>query len=169
MRLILVLLYAFIVCRCNEKDINLNIQVEAQKCANALLEQNWDIVVYYTYPMIIDRMGGKNKMIQVFKNGTKEMTSQDISFQNIIIGKPIQTIKVKSIIYALVPQKITMNVPGGLLYQDSYLIGITKDAGKRWYFIDTAKFNEDNLKIVLPDLAGKIKIPKKKEPIYEKK
>jgi hypothetical protein len=61
-----------------------------------------------------------------------------------------------------------MKVPGGRLYQDSSLLGISEDKGKHWTFIDLGPITKDQLQLVFPELDGKITLPEKKQPVFVK-
>ena len=149
--------------------LDTRIRKEAIKLANAIIAQDWNTVVSYSYPAVVQRIGGKENMIKILQNGSNQMSSQGISYEKIEIEKPLEKKNIKKTIYAMVPQKITMNISGGYLYQKSYLIGISKNESQHWYFLDTAQLNDENLKSILPDLAGKMKIPQREQPIFEKK
>ncbi len=165
-KLILLITLLTFTCICFGDEIDTRMRKEAQMCADALVDQDWGTIVKYTYPMIVEGIGGKMKMIQAIKQGSIQMKSDGVSVEKVIIGEPVERKKINNTIYALIPQELTMKVPGGLLHSDSHLIGISKDEGGSWYFLDTAKLNEQNLKILLPDLSGQMKIPPKKLPVF---
>lgn len=148
-------------------ELDTRIKTEAQKSADALIAQDWDTVVKYTYPMVVESIGGREKMIQILQNGTIQMASQGISIQKVVIDDPLEKRRIQKTIYALVPQNITIKVSGGLLHQKSYLIGISHDEGENWYFLDTSQLNGEKLKMIFPDLDGQMTIPQREQPVFE--
>ncbi len=66
------------------------------------------------------------------------------------------------------PQTVFMKVPNGKMKQESHLLAISKDNGVYWYFIDTVKLTDENVKSVLPNFNSDLKIPAKKEAVFIK-
>lgn len=139
------------------------IRAAAEKMSDAMTNKDYAMLAEYTLPLIVDMMGGKEKMVEILEQSEMEMKNQGISFGSVTTGSPVDIKEINGKIYALVPQTVTIKVPEGTLIQESHLIAIS-DQG-RWYFIDTSPLdNDETVAQVLPDLAGKMKIPAKQPP-----
>ena len=55
------------------------IRSEAQKCADAMLRDDFETVVSYTYPLIVEKLGGKEKMLEILRNGTSALKAKGVS------------------------------------------------------------------------------------------
>lgn len=145
-------------------DFSEKIRNEARIMANTLLNNDYETLTVYTFPLIVEKMGGKDKMIQVLQQGNIEMRSGGVNYDSVEIGWPDAVEEVNGKLYTLVPETIKMKVPQGILIQESNLIAISLDQGNKWYFIDTAGLDDQKLAMVLPELVGRIKIPPRPPP-----
>jgi len=142
------------------------IKQQAESTANAILSDDYETLIRFTHPRVIELVGGREKMISLIKKGKVEMSQQGISFDKVIIGTPSKTVIAGDEIHCLVPQTIFMKVPKGKMKSHSHLLAISRDGGENWYFIDTVKLDKDNIKNVLPNYNFDLKLPAKKEPVF---
>ncbi len=149
------------------QDLTATIQQEAQKCAKAVLNSDYEAVVRYTHPRIVEKLGGKTAMLASLKKGMAEMKAQGAVITSASIGKPGAPQKIGSWLVSIVPQHLSMKVSAGQLESDSDLLGISEDGGKRWSFVDLGPITNEQMKQVFPELAGKLTLPKKKTPMFK--
>jgi hypothetical protein len=142
------------------------IKEQAELTAKALLNDDYETVIKFTYPKVIQLVGGRDKMISLVKKGKIEMGQQGISFDQVIIGKPSKTVAAGDEIHCLVPQTVYMKVPNGKMKSETQLIGVSRDKGVNWYFIDAVNLNKDNIRSVLPNYNFDLTLPSKKPPIF---
>jgi hypothetical protein len=142
------------------------IKRQAEEAANALLMKDYTILLKYTYPKVVELLGGGEKMIELVKKGRAELESQGITIDSARIGDPSNTVRAGDEIHCLVPQTVTMKVPKGKVRSASYLIGISGDDGKNWYFIDTVQITMENVKNILPNYNAALVIPAKIPPVF---
>lgn len=61
-----------------------------------------------------------------------------------------------------------MKIPKGRMTVPSYLVGISSDEGKMWYFADGSLLTPNNIKTMFPSFPPALKVPEKKPPVVEK-
>lgn len=149
-------------------DIDQTIYDQALVMSEAYNSEDWNTVVKYTYPELVRKMGGKETMINVLREGMKKMNAEGAAIIKVEIEHPKEKVKTKKYFYAIVQQKLTIKVPGGLLHQKAHLLGISSDEGKNWTFLDTTKLDKKKLQRLLPDWKDEIKIPSRTKPTFEK-
>ena len=142
------------------------IKKQAELTANALVNDDYETLIKFTYPKVIELVGGRDKMISLIKKGKIEMGQQGISFDKVIIGKPSKTVIAGDEIHCLVPQTVYMKVPKGKLKSETQLLAVSRDNGSNWFFIDAVSLNKDNIKRVLPNYNFDLVLPTKSEPIF---
>ena len=142
------------------------IKKQAELTAKALLNDDYETLIKFTYPKVIELLGGRDKMISLIKKGKIEMGQQGISFDKVIIGKPSKTVIAGDEIHCLVPQTVYMKVPKGKLKSETQLLAVSRDNGSNWFFIDAVSLNKDNIKRVLPNYNFDLVLPTKSEPIF---
>ena len=108
-------------------------------------------------------------MIATLKRSTEAMRAQGISFTDVTIGTPEAPKKIGGWLIAIVPQHIRMTMPKGELVQDSHLLAISEDDGKKWVFVDAGVLSKSKLAQVFPELDGKIEVPERKPPVFTPK
>jgi hypothetical protein len=164
MRLFLILLLAlFFHCSFGQADPQ-KIKTQAELTAQALLKGDYETFIEFTYPKVIEMLGGKEKMMAMLKNGTMEMEQQGIGFESVTIGTPSASVQAGEEIHCLVPQTIIMKIPNGKIKTETFLLAISPDNGGRWFFIDTSNLKMENVTKVLPNYNTDLIIPTKKQP-----
>ena len=149
-------------------ELSTTIKSEAQKCANAVLNQDFDVVVAQTHPRIVTFMGGKESMITTLKRGMADMRANGSVFSEVTIGTPETPRKIGAWLTSIVPEQAVIKVKQGKLLVNSVLLGISEDEGRHWKFIDLGAVSSENFKTSFPELAGKIALPEKKPPVFKK-
>ena len=140
------------------------IKEKATEVASASVNSEWETVTKYTYPKIIELMGGKEQMISVMVNAMEEQQVKIISAE---IGEPGKIYSSgEDNLFCLVPETIVIEIPNGKIKTDSYLLAVSENSGSRWYFIDTAQLNMDNVQEMLPNYNMELVIPAKKPPVF---
>lgn len=145
---------------------NKKVKEQAELTAKSLLQGDYETLLRFTYPKVIEMVGGRERMISLIKKGKVEMGQQGISFETVTIGEPSKTVKAGEEIHCLVPQTIFMKVPKGKMKSETHLLAVSKDNGNNWFFIDTVNLTMDNVKTVLPNYNSDLKIPTKKQPKF---
>lgn len=151
-----------------DAELSGTIKAEAQKCAEAVLNKNYDLVVAQTHPRIVTLMGGKDAMITTLRRGMAEMRANGSEFSEVTVGAPETPRKAGAWLTSIVPEHAVIKVKEGRLLVDSVLLGISEDEGKHWTFIDLGAVSSEDFKTSFPELAGRIALPEKKPPVFKK-
>jgi hypothetical protein len=117
------------------------------------------------YPKIVEQAGGRDKLLELMTTGQKEMGEQGVRVKSTTLGDPIQVMTEGSKMYAVLPETIVLNAPGGTLTNRGCLIGISDDAGKTWSFVDGAA-GEKTIRGFVPELPKDLKIPDREKPVF---
>jgi len=149
-------------------DLKQTVRVEAQKCADALLGGDYETVIGYTHPKIVQLMGGKGPMLETLKRGTKDMATQGYAIEKITISVPHDPKTSGDLLYAMIPETMIMKAPGGRLTKENMMLGLSYDAGKKWVFIDADALTDPATQAALPELVGKIVQTPQKPPVFTK-
>jgi hypothetical protein len=142
------------------------IKEQAELMGKLLLSKDFKSFAKYTYPKILDMLGGEEKMIATLENGSKEMEAQGMGILSVTVGEPSAIITAGKELQCTLPETLEMKVPNGKLKTKSTLIGISNDNGKNWYFIDTSGKDIKTLQQALPNLSGELVIPVQGQPTF---
>jgi hypothetical protein len=142
------------------------IKEQAELTAKAVLNDDYETIIKFTYPKVIELVGGRDKMIALIKKGKIEIQQQGITFDKVTIGQPSKTVIAGDEIHCLVPQTVYMKVPKGKMKSETQLIAVSRDKGNNWFFIDAVNLNKGNIKSILPNYNFDLILPTKKQPIF---
>ncbi len=131
----------------------------------AMKNKNYSTILSYTYPKIIEMGGGKEKLLEIMKKSLDQMQKEGFTFENQIIKSPGKIFIAGNELHCIVPKETIMNSPKGKIIATYYLLAISKDSGKKWYYLETHMFNDENLKLILPNFNKELIIPKNTKPV----
>lgn len=149
-------------------DTTAIVQQEARRCAQSLLANNYTAIFEYTHERVIEKAGGKQKMMSALELGIAGMKARDMKLLDAKIGDAQPPKKVGTWLVSIIPQTIILQVREKKITQASHLIGISSDGGKTWKFIDAGPLTEERLYGLFPELKDQVALPPKSEPVVEK-
>ena len=118
-----------------------------------------------TYDTVVEVMGGREAAIKVITEGFKNMKAQGIAVTSLDIGEAGELATEGKNTFIIVPTKLRLSAPKAKILAESYLLGISSDAGKSWKFVDGAGLQDQATKAkVLPKLPEKFTLPEPKKP-----
>jgi len=146
-------------------DTSAVIKQEAKKMCDGFMQSDFKTLAKFTYPKIVEMMGGAEKMDATLKKSFADMASQDITFLSVSTGGPSKIIHEGKEWQCTVPETIKMKVKGGTLLSNSTLIAVSFN-GKTWYFIDTSNHTLAELRQALPNISNRLTVPAKQQPTF---
>ena len=149
----------------NDATAAANLKAQAQECLDALLAKNYAKVVYRTYPKVVDFLGGRDAMISLLETQMPALEAEGITFKQATLAAPETPVVAGDTQYVVVPQTVVLNIKGDEWEQCSYLLGISKDGGKTWTFVDGAGINQAMREAILPDLPVAMQLPFRAPPV----
>ena len=135
------------------------LQTQAEESGRAFIEGDYGRLADYTYPKLVELIGGREKLIEVVRKGVDGMKAEGFLPLSSVPSAAVQVLRAGRQTYAIVPLKFKMRAPTQILVSDSFMIAISEDEGKNWKFLSGASVDEAKLKVLLPDAAGKLKLP----------
>jgi hypothetical protein len=156
----------------NSQEVKTNIDIaslkkQAMDMSASFIKAEYKTFVKFTYPRVVEMMGGEEKMISYLQKGIQQMNNDGCTFKSIDVEITTKLVRAGKEIHTLVSQSIIMTVPNGTLTANSYLLAISQNGGRDWYFVDTAPFDDlKKLTAVFPHYNYELKIPEKQLPIF---
>ncbi len=140
---------------------------QAKENADAMLKKDYETSVRFMYPPIVEMMGGFQKTLAYVKASMAEMESTGLTFEKITVGQPSATVKERLEDVAIVPTQMVMRVEGKRVRVNSYLVAVTQNRGRNWYFFDGAQMPKEKLSQIYPKLVATIEIPERKNTLVD--
>ncbi len=156
-------LFAVVSSGQNQNSI---IKIQAMDMARALLKKDFPAFTKFMHPQVVAMAGGEDKMLQRMDTVNSIARQFGAEIKKILIGNPGNIVRYKKDLQVTLPQTTEMKTGFGNLTLETTLIGISKDGGKNWYFIDTSVYNVQDVKKAMPDLSPNLVIPPAKPPKF---
>lgn len=142
------------------------IKRQANMIAAATFKGDFKTVIDYTYPALIELSGGRDQMQKLITDRIKDLKSQGIiSFEG-SVGSPGHIYKAGDELHCLLPEEIIFRTNAGRYLARSYMLGISKNNGKSWTFMDVGSMPADVLHRLLPNFNDDLKIPPPLKPEF---
>lgn len=145
-----------------------NIKAEATKMGNALVNKDYKTFVSYSYPKILEQMGGTEKMAASIEQQMKGMENAGTTIVAISYENPSPIIKAGKELQCTIPQQMIMVSGKNKIAAKSTLICISKDNGKHWYFLDAGERDIKTIHQQLPNVSKSLVIPPPAQPVLLK-
>ncbi len=147
------------------------VEQEAAKYSRAVVANDYEKVLSYTHERVIDTMGRKEAAtVRAHEKGApRGNESQRLRhIEDTKVGLAPDPQKIGPWTITVVPETLTLRMPGARAQQESFLLAISADEGKSWKFIDLGPLSEDQLFRIFPELKGQFRMPPKKPAVPEK-
>jgi len=146
---------------------NENLNAQLKKMRGHLLSENYENFSDYTYPKVIEMMGGKSSMIQATRQSMDQMKKEGFVFKEIKFKDPLSFLKKDGELQCSLTQQITMQVPNGKVQAEYTLLAISQDNGTNWTFIDTSGKSKETMLKYFPNLHKDIIVKPKTQKMIE--
>jgi hypothetical protein len=140
-------------------------KMQANKMGQLFISGDYKAFAHYTYPKILQMMGGADKMAEVLNKTTANMKTQGMVFSSITFDAPSKVVKSGNELQATIAQHTEIKLTQGRIVTTSTLIAISADNGNNWTFVDTSNKDISTLRKVLPNLSPSITLPPPQQPV----
>lgn len=141
---------------------------EAKRCIEATTKGDYKTLADLTYPGVIERIGGKERMIELIARGMDEMAEKGMKFKFGSVEAPSKLVQGEDGLYGVIPTSLVLETPDANLTLKGFLVGYSKDQGKTWVFIDGAN-GPDALRREFTQIPETLILPEKQKPKFELK
>ncbi|WP_303316616.1 hypothetical protein Q4Q34_07370 [Flavivirga abyssicola] len=133
---------------------------DAKIASQATLKMDFDKLLDYTYPSVLELMGGKEKAIDLLKSTFDSMKKDGFVFEKAeILG--VSDVVFEDDQYRCYIEGFNQMIVGDKrIKSKSYLFGIYNSEAKFWYFMEAKQLkNTAMMDLVFPDFKTSLKIP----------
>jgi len=137
------------------------ILADCVKMMTAIKNKDYEVIVNYTYPKFVEMTGSKKKLIELTKKSYAEMEQNNFFLEDFIFEKPSKIYTAGSELHCTIGKTTIVKTPNGRVSQLHYMLVVSKNQGKSWYYIETHALTERTIKQIFPKFNYNLKIPKK--------
>lgn len=147
-----------------------SLKTQAEALSEAFLAGDYEKVAALTHPRVVQIAGGAEALVNHVRQGMREAEADGMKVLSYTVGEPGPATRIGDRLYAIVPSLMKMQIPQGVAAQESFMIGVSGDGGESWTFVGgTGTGDKEMFRMVLPEAAGKLKLPEVKPPTFERK
>jgi len=142
------------------------IKAQAEAMGRALMKNDYAAYLKYTDPRVIKEMGGEAAFTDTLKRYAAQRKHYGMSIYEIDVSDATWVLDTAGELQTAVPVSTEMKVKDGLVTTLSTFIGISKDKGKTWVFMDT----QEGIKAIrakYKDISSKLAVPPPQEPTFQ--
>jgi hypothetical protein len=134
---------------------------DAKLAAQGSMSADYESIIKYSLPEIIELMGGKEAAKTSISAMYKSMNEQGLVFEKAEILEVSDIVKEQGQSRCTVKSYNEMTMTGQRLKSTSYLLGIYNDEGEHWTFIEAKQLQTPQLvNQILPDFETSLDLPK---------
>ncbi len=142
-----------------QNHYSVQIGMQATEMSKYLLTQNDVEFSKYVIPEIMEKMGGREKFLQIMADLHKEFTEGGMIIKSVDIGQPGAIIDTANTLQCIVPEITVMTSSQGNIKQTSSLLAFSTDKGNTWKFVDYIEENAEQLRTIIPTISCRHKPP----------
>ncbi|WP_460512387.1 hypothetical protein [Cyclobacterium sediminis] len=150
-----------------EAQIIEEIKTAGQIYAYAQIHGDYEILLDFTYPVLIEKAGGREAMKRILRQIQETKINKGQRLVKLTFGEHIQYSTNPTEVHAVVPVISTTKVLGGTITTESNLVAVGTEGRDNWYFIETTSINEQNISKILPNWDFNLALPYNKAPVYK--
>ncbi len=152
----------FCVLLSNSQTVSDNIKSQAEKMVTAFKDENYNSLLDYTYPKILEIAGGKVVLESMVKQMMDGMKADGVFVDSAKVGEPGAIFQAGSELHSTITQTVYMKYTGGKMISESTLLAVSMDEGINWYFLDIKQLTPEMKTQFFPDFNPDLIIPEPK-------
>ena len=144
----------------NEKELK-DLAIEnAQAASNATIALDFETVLKYTLPSVVELMGGKEAALPMLTSQFDKMAAEGFLFEKSEVKGVVDFKKEDDEYRCIVEGYNEMRMPNMKIKSKSFLLGVYNPDVKHWYFVEAKQLKNPAMRdMVLPDFKTEMELP----------
>ena len=148
-------------------DLTPIIKREASKCASAWQRSDYEGIISYLPPRVIQQMGGRVVVLRELKAQFAEAKEYGVERMEAKLGQPSMPKPMGTWLTSLIPLTAVLHRSHLDLTQRTHALALSADQGKHWFFLLLHDATQAELNARFPEFKGKIIVPVDPAPEFE--
>ena len=126
----------------------------ATKMSDAYLEADFKTFIDLTLPLLVESVGGKERMMEHLVFGSDEFAKQNISILELNVLEVHKIVRSSAFEHqALISQEMVMRTSQGWVRDTQLLAGFSGFMGSTWQFIQIQEYDYDRMSRIVPYIS----------------
>ncbi len=158
----LILFFSLLVVGVEAQNIYTDaILSDANKVTNAQKQLDVDAYMNAMHPNIIEMGGGKELMRDIIGSQIQTYSTMGVTIEGVDFEEPSDVVKAGDELHCILSGNLKLKLGEDSFDNPINLLAASQDDGENWKFIDLSFYNENSLKLYLPDFNDTLEIPEK--------
>lgn len=132
----------------------------AKTVSKATLDMDFETVLTYTHPNVVELMGGKDNAVTLLKTQFDKMIAEGFVFEIAEVKKLTDFAKEKDTYHCLIELYNQMKMGSSRIKAKSYVFGIYDDSVKHWFFVEANQLKNPSLRdMAFKDFSTSLTLP----------
>jgi len=142
----------------NAQTTNENLNRQLLEMKTSFLNEDYQGVVKYTFPKVVEMMGGEDQMLKTTQTTMDSMKEQGFVIEDLSFDEPSPFVTQNGFQQCTLDQQLIMTTTEGRVQSTTTLLAVSQDEGENWKFLDASGMPVDFVKNIFPDLHPDLKI-----------
>jgi hypothetical protein len=163
---LLILALTVFPLRAQDEKMTAVVKAQVKKMMDATVAGKYDIVLDMTHPKALEDLGGREKALEVVKAAMDAIKAKGFTFRITELGQP-KVVKSKGDYFTVAPLTMVIMGMGKKVVAKTAVVGVSRDDGKTWKFVNVDPEGETKVRRFIPDLPRDLKVPKQEQKIED--
>jgi hypothetical protein len=145
-------------------DLQPVIKREAGRCAAAWQRSDYEKILSYMPPQVIQQSGGQAALLQEVKGRFAQIREYGVERWEAIPGRPATPKPMGRWLTSLIPLTVVLHRTPIDLTLETHVLALSADQGRHWYFVPLFHVTQKELNARFPEFSGKFVVPADPEP-----
>lgn len=132
---------------------------QAGKMLQAFVDADYETLINYTYPGIVDMLGGHDGAVELTKMAMDGVYAGGGVLDSVYLGEPGNVVETGKELHSSITQFVVMTMPGVTIKSASTLMAVSSDNGEHWTFLDIKQLTPELQAILFPDYNEALILP----------
>ena len=164
MRFVFLVLSLLLTSMSSAADLRSAILRDVRSCAAAFQRENIAAVIAFLPPRVVQKRGGRAALAEELKEQLAQAHAVGVTKIEAMPGTPGMPKQHGRLLASLVPVTAVAYSAHVELTQETHVLAISADAGKRWSLIPLYDVTQAELNAWYPEFRGKIAVPIPSKP-----
>ena len=137
-------------------DQNINAAFEEYKVAYLKVDRMK--LLSFVHPHVIQISGGQQYVVEDMTNDYNMYASSGLVIKDLTLKQGSKVIPVGEELQAMFPYERSLNKAGEALLEKGFFLLVSQDEGASWTFTDMKKYDQESIKIFLPNYNERFNI-----------
>lgn len=140
-----------------DKRLREEARAQAEEMTRAFQDYDWETLIDYTYPPLVDKSGGREAMLESLKTQAESGMYDDYRLLEADFFAYKKVYPVNNELHTLIERHSTWQTPEEKMNMRSHILAVSRDGGRHWTFLEINSLSDTNIQKLFPAFHKEVK------------